>query len=218
MSSEPQHAPEAPRTRKPAIERLRAGIWSDLGRIRSISRRRLMTILILLLIGIAAVYVVEPRIETSVGAPPDPSRAILTPFLISNGGFFPFREVHLQCVARAVEFEQIAGSQQPAIDNSELHVTNVMTPSLRPGQKIAVTCAKGLENEAGRLRHADLDLNVCLKPYPLIDYISLVHFRYVGERGPDGVLRWSDREPRRSSIPWMVIENESDKLECQWAE
>jgi hypothetical protein len=199
------------------MERLRASLVADARRIGRISRGKLIAILIVLLIGLGAAYVLEPRIETSAGAPPDVTHAILTPLEVSNGGYFAFRDVHVQCVARAMEFEQ---ASQPAaqVDNNVLHVTNVATPAIHPGQKFAVTCAKGLDNQPGALLHADVDLNVCLKPYPLIDYISLVHFRYVGDRAGDGRMRWVEQPPRRSSIPWMVIQNESDKLECQWAE
>jgi hypothetical protein len=184
----------------------------------AISRGKLMAILIVLLIGIVAIYMVEPRIESSVGKSADPQREILTPFLISNGGFFPFRDVHLQCVARSVEFDETGAAVKPQINNNVLHVTNVAAPSLRPGQKIGVACSKGLENAPAVLRHADVDVNVCLKPYPLIDYISLVHFRYVGERQAGGQIRWSELPPRRSSIPWLIVQGESDKAECEWAE
>lgn len=216
MSPEPPHAASA--SAATASEPARTGLAAKLGWLGSLSRGRLIAILIVLLVGILAVYVIEPRIEPSVGAPADPNRAILTPFQIANGGFFPFRDVHLQCVAREAEFEQASASQPPGISNNVLHVTNVKAASLRPGQALAVTCAKGLENAPPRLRYADFDVNLCLKPYPLIDYISLVHFRYVGGRDGNGNLRWTEQEPRRSSIPWMVIQKESDKLECEWAE
>ena len=197
------------------MERLRKSLVADARRIGRISRGKLIAILIVLLIGIGAAYVLEPRIETSAGAPPDPVHAILTPLEVSNGGYFAFRDVHMQCVARAMEFEQ-ASQAAAQINNNVLHVTNVATAAINPGQKFAVTCAKGLDNQPGALLHADVDLNVCLKPYPLIDYISLVHFRYVGERGDDGILHWERRQPRRSSIRWMVTDKQPE--ECQWAE
>ena len=216
MPPQPQHAASASAAAAP--HPARAGLAAVLGRLGSISRGRLIAILVVLLVGILALYMLEPRIEPSVGAPADPNRAILTPFQITNGGFFAFRAVHLQCVARETEFEQTGASLPPGISNNVLHVTNVASALLRPGQKLAVTCAKGLENAPARLRYADFDLNLCLKPYPLIDYISLVHFRYVGGRDGSGNLHWSEREPRRSSIPWLVIQKESDKQECEWAE
>jgi hypothetical protein len=216
MSREPQDASPVLHASSSGGAGATIALW--MARVRAIPRGKLTAILILLLAGIVAVYLVEPRIETSVGTPPDSQRPILTPFVISNGGFFSFRDVHAQCIARAVEFEQAAAASKPQINNDVLHVTNVATPSLRAGQKIAVTCAKGLENQPGALQHADVDVNVCLKPYPLIDYISLVHFRYVGEREASGQVRWSAQQPRRSSVAWLVIQGESDKPECKWAE
>lgn len=192
-----------------------ATLASHLGRIRSISRGQLMAILLVLLVAMLAIYFVEPRIETRVGAPADPARAILTPFLITNTGFFPFRDVHAQCVAGIAEF---GASSAAAIDNSVLHVTSATAPSLRPGQQLAVTCSRGMEKVTGILQHADFDLNVCLKPYPLIDYISLVHFRYVGDRGVDGAMRWVEQPPRRGSIPWVTLQKQPGSTECKWAE
>ena len=187
------------------------------GLLKSISRGKLMAILVVLLVGILAVYLVEPRIETSTGAPPDPSRAILTPFVITNGGFLPFHAVRVQCVARSVELEGATPSAV-AIDNGTLHVTSATASSLRPGQQVAVTCSKGMENLAGVLQHADFDLNVCLKPYPLIDYLSLVHFRYVGDRGRDGKMQWAEQVPLRGSKAWIVVDKDPDTAECKWAE
>ena len=184
-------------------------------RLTSISRGRLIAILLVLLVAMLAIYLVEPRIETRVGAPADPARAILTPFLITNTGYFPFRDVHAQCVAGIVEFEASAAA---AVDNTVLHVTSATSPSLRPGQQLAVTCSRGMEKVTGVLQHADFDLNVCLKPYPLIDYISLVHFRYVGERSSAGAMRWRELPPRRGSIPWVTLGKLPGTTECKWAE
>ena len=214
MSPEPQHEPALHATSSDRG----ATLASRIRELGAISRGKLMAILIVLLVGIVAMYVIEPRIEPSVGQSADPQREIFTPFLISNVGFFAFRDVHLQCVARSVEFDETGAAVKPQINNNVLHVTNVATPSLRPGEKIGVACSKGLENAPAVLQHADVDVNVCLKPYPLIDYISLVHFRYVGERQAGGQISWSELPPRRSSIPWLVVRGESDKAECEWAE
>jgi hypothetical protein len=211
MSPEPQPASEAPRTPASAIGRLRA----DVRRTLAISREKLVVILFAISIAVAAFFVMQPRIEISAGSPPDKARDILTPFVIANGGFFTVRDLHLQCVARSIAFEQAGAAAADAINSSVLHVTTAAAASLKPGEKLAVACSKGFESEA-RLLHADVDVNVCLKPYPRIDYISLVHFRYVGERESDGSLRWSRREPLRNSIRWMVTEKQPE--ECQWAE
>ena len=185
---------------------------------KSISRGKLIAILVVLLVGLAALYFIEPRVETHAGAPPDPSRAILTPFLVTNGGFLPFHEVQVQCVVQSAEFGETAKGLPAGVDNSVLHVTSAIAPSLRPGQQVAVTCSRGMENAAGTLQHADFDLNVCLKPYPLIDYLSMVHFRYVGDRGRDGRMQWVEQAPRHSSKSWIVSDKKPDTAECKWAE
>ena len=198
------------------MERLRTSLNTDVRKLASISRGKLIAILLVLLVAGGVVYVIEPRIEISAGQPPDPARPILTPFAVSNAGFFAFRDVHLQCVAQAVEFERTLKGPPFFFDKGVVNVNTTSTASLRPGQNLPVACSKGFSAETDKLLHADLDLNVCLKPYPLIDYISLEHFRYVGERGRDGGMHWERREPRRSSIRWMVADKQPE--ECQWAE
>src|ERR1041385_8302572 len=115
MSPEPQHEQAL---HVPSFDRAGSSIASWIGRVGSVPRGKLIAILILLLTGIAAMYLVEPRIETSVGKPADPLREVLTPFLVSNGGFFRFRDVHLQCVARSVEFDETETSPKPDIQKN----------------------------------------------------------------------------------------------------
>ena len=199
----------APRLLERLASRLRA--------LEAVPRPVRITILALALIAAIVVFATMPKIVASVGTP-DAARPIRTPFFITNRGFFAAREVRLQCIAQEVEFDHPGLPATPASASSKLPVTTVTRMQLAPGENLAVTCAKAWENETGDLRWADLDLNVCLKPYPLIDYISLLHFRFVGERTPGGSLQWSEGPVRKSSIPWLLVRHESDVQECEWAE
>ena len=174
-------------------------------------------ILLVVLLGAGALFVLDPQIAANTGAL-DTAHPLHTPFQIRNRGFLTVREVQLQCTAHAVEFGGSSPVAQTGATSARLPVTTVKRAQLAPGESMAVSCDQGWENPAGDLRWADLDLNVCLKPYPLIDYISVLRYRFVGESKADGAFEWSQRTVRRDSIAWLLVRHESDVQECVWAE
>ena len=130
------------------------------------------------LIGIDSYF--SSRITIRPGSPIDTSDSFSTPFEISNNGWLAITDVEVSCLYSKVE------------DVNHNTFTNVgqgwfTFPKIQPNHPATVQC-RAITSDAPFLR-GDITINIAYSPR-FLSIRKHEQFRYMVERGSDGVLHW----------------------------
>jgi hypothetical protein len=166
-----------PRVKRPALL-----LWSLIGAIA-------------LIFGVFVGYVqLAPRISVSASAPLNPSDPFSSPFVISNDGYLPIRNVQFLCRLSDVN------AQPPGLNLSFENIS-VMGPDrflgdksqkirdIDPGGQATTKCNLSPLFPVMPIENADIAITVVYQP-AFYRSQKVKDFRFITVSGSDGQLRW----------------------------
>lgn len=145
--------------------------------------------------GIYVGYVqLSPRISVSASAALNPSDPFSTPFVISNDGYLPIRDVEFLCRLTDVN------ARPPGINLSFENISvqgpdqflgdkNQQTRDIAAGGHATTKCNLSPLFPVMPIENADISITVIFRP-AFFRSQKAKYFRFVTARGSDGQLRW----------------------------
>jgi hypothetical protein len=135
-----------------------------------------------------------PRLSISAEPPLRERDLLSTPFLISNNGFLPLRDVWITC-----QVDTLATSLGQLIQNAR-PVERLLDPDLSPGESLTFGCIApnwtgNVIGTAGRQQLVRLSIEIRYRPFG-IPFVRRRHEEgFRSEPAHRGLLRWTRLEP-----------------------
>lgn len=160
---------------------------------------------------ISALYSLAPRLSAANPEPLDPKDPLAVMVQVSNDGYLRIRDVKMQCVPTQLEFAVPDLSKYVPPPNRTIQATTYIATQLSPAEKAPVWCRTNFGAGLGQLHMGELQVNICFRPYPLIDRVVVRGFRFVAEHASDGSSKWFQR-PANEQM-WVYM-NDGKYREC----